>query len=183
MNKQILTKVTNQADLKNHYVFRNGFVFTSVGSETNVFDGIVIRSPETSNVSSPVLGLSEKTLEEHIALVNEYQLEKAVVVANSLEFITRCPSLRFLNIYPSDCADANFDYSPLYQMPNVEYLRCETNYGTQQKLSTTIDCSRISGLRYLFLSDCGHLNFKELNTLESLNINNFKNLKSLEVFS
>ncbi|MBP3327943.1 MAG: leucine-rich repeat domain-containing protein [Clostridia bacterium] len=182
MNNIIKQKITELEDLSNAYIIRDGFVFTSGDEPANVFDSIVIRHPETADTFSPKIGFSSKPLEEHIELINKYQLEKAVVIADSIDFLTQCPSLKYLNIYPSDSADESFDYSPLYSMPEIRCLRCRTMLGLHEKTFTTVDYSQISGLKKIYLSGKGHLNFEKVTSLESLNIDNNKIFKSLTGF-
>lgn len=182
MNNIIKQKITDAEDLSNGCIIRDGFVFTSINQQSNIYDAIVIRNPKSADTHSPMIAFSNKTLDDHIELINKYQLEKAVVIADSIDFLTRCPSLKYLNIYPSDSADESFDYSPLYAMPEIRYLRCRTMLGLHEKSFTTIDYSKINGLKKIYLSGKGHINFEKISSLESLNIyenDNFKSLKEI----
>lgn len=157
-----------------HYIYHDGFVFAAVTEPANVYDGIVIRCPETAKAFSPLFGYSDKTLQEHIDFVNKYQLEKAIIFADSIDFITQCSSLRYIKIFPSDCAANNFDYSPLYNMPEIKYLECRTIYDLKEDRSTTVDYSQIAGLKHLHICGKGHLNVSLVNTLETLHIQSYK---------
>lgn len=183
MNNIIKQKITELEDLSNAYIIRDGFVFTSGDEPANIFDSIVIRYPETADTFSPKIGFSSKPLEEHIELINKFQLEKAVVIADSIDFLTQCPSLKYLNIYPSDSADESFDYSPLYSMPEIKYLRCRTMLGLHEKSFTTVDYSKINGLKKIYLSGKGHLNFEKVTSLESLSADNNRTFKTLKGIS
>ena len=154
-----------------HCVTRRGFVFSSVTGPANVFDGIVIRNPENCDCWSPKMSFSRNTLEQHIDFINHYGIEKAVVIAEDISFISRCPSLKYLEIIPADTAPENFDYSPIYTLPEVRYLFCRTAYGgsTEHK-STTVDYSRITGLLEANVSGQGHLNYNHNIALEYLDL-------------
>lgn len=166
-----------------HCIFRQGYVFTSVTEPANVFDGIVIRNPAKCDCWTPKLNVSEKSLEEHIALVNEYKLEKAVIIAEDINFITQCPSLKYIRITPADSAPENFDYSPLYKMPNLKYLVCRTSYGgIAEPYSTKVDYSNLNNLVEVDIQGKGHLNYKEIVSLESIQISEDKSLKDLQGF-
>lgn len=176
LNK-ILTYSETQG--KNH-IYRDGFVFTAVTEPANIYDGIVIRFPETAKAYSPQYGFSNKSLKEHIDFINDNNLEKAVIIADSIDFITQCPCLKCLRIFPSDCAENNFDYSPLYNMPNIEYLECRTMYDLKEDKSATVDYSQITGLKHLTVCGEGHRNIKSVKALETLSIHSCKSLNSLD---
>lgn len=181
-----MTGLHDVVDSYNYYfcVFRQGFAFTSIDSPVNVLDAIVIRNPEQCNCWSPKKSFSECSLEEHIKLINEYQLEKACIIAEDISFITRCPSLKRIEIMPADSAPDNFDYSPLYDMPSIEFLLCKTAYGgSNEPKSTTIDYSQISGLKEINISGKGNLNCNRAEMLEIINVGQDKWNKNLTAFS
>ncbi len=162
----------------NHCIYRNGFVFTSVTEPANVLDGIVIRNPQNCDCWSPKKSFSECSLEEHIDFINEHKLEKAFVIAEDINFITACPSLKYIIVIPADTAHDNFDYSPLYQMPEIKYLSCATAYGgISEPCAATIDYSKINGLRELDMHGKGHLNYSKIQTLESIKLYENKTIK------
>ena len=178
-----------------HCIDRQGFVFTSITTPANVLDAIVIRNPENSDTFSPKKTYSKKSLNEHIDAINEHNIKKAVIIGQNIDFITRCPTLKYLEIIPADTISGSFDYSPLYQMPKIEYLSCRTTYGTHQKpIDTCIDYSKINGLKTLVINNKSHLNYQQIETLEHLyilnnklvdlsNLGNLKNLIKLELFN
>ena len=172
--------ITDPIDLQRAYTHRDGFVFTALIEPANVFDAIVIRNPEISNCWSPRLGISALSLEEHIEYINKHRVEKAVVIAENIAFITRCPSLSYLQIMPADTAQNGFDYSPLYEMPHMRFLTCATAYGRQEKLQTSIDYSKVKGLKDLSISaSMGDMNYNQVSTLKRIQISHFRG-KSLE---
>lgn len=165
-----LNDIVNNFDL-NYCVYRQGFVFTAIHNPTNVFNGIVIRNPVDCDCWSPKKSFSEHTLNEHISLINNHKLEKATIIAEDIHFITQCPTLKYIEITPADSAKDNFDYSPLYKMPEIKYLMCKTRYGgIDEKKKSCIDYSRISGLKELWADGDGHLNVDRIEGLENLHI-------------
>ena len=88
-------------------------------------DAIVIFHPMEAMIVTPVLIRSKKSLEEHIEYIHDNNIKKAIIVADDIQFLKRCPSLEYLMIFPAiDAKD--FDYSPLYELPNIKWLQCET---------------------------------------------------------
>jgi Leucine-rich repeat (LRR) protein len=176
--------ITNVLDLGKGYVYRHGFVFNAIDEPANVYDGIVLRNPSTCNCWSPKLPFSPHSLEDHIEFINRYNIEKALIIAEDLSFITACPTLKYLRIMPADTASQGFDYSPLYDMPEIRSLDCYTRYGGyNEHLSTTIDASQIRGLRTLYVRGEGCLNFDKIETLETLSISNYNKLEHLRGLS
>lgn len=167
--------------LPNHCVYRDGFVFTCVYKPANIYNGIVIRNPEKCDCWTPKKNFSTRTLAEHIDLINKYKIEKAFIIANDISFIKKCPTLKYIEIVPADTTSDNFDYSPLYDMPNICYLNCRTKYGgSDELLSTTIDYSKINGIRHLHVEGHGHLNYNNQSTLQSVTIIGEKTNKDLK---
>lgn len=175
--------ITNAYDLRNHYIFREGFMFTSVVEPANVFDGIVIRNPSRCPCSSPRFPFSGYSLQEHIDFVNQYGIEKAVVIAENIDFIKQCPSLKYLWIIPADSAEQNFDYSPLYELSEIRSLSSYVIYGEHDEKSTTIDLTKIKGLKYAGVNDKGHLNYQKAPSMEILQIAMLKDFDSLQHIS
>ena len=184
--------IDNLTDLRLHYHYREGFVFTSIMAPANIYDAIVVRYPANAVCWSPKFGYSSKAFEEHLDFINYHKIEKAMIIADDLQFITKCPSLKYLCIVPADSASSNFDYSPLYEMPNIYYLDCRTHYGgSREPLSTTIDCSKIKNLRTLYVRGTGYENVSMVDTLEKLYISDcvissidcYPKLKMLELTS
>ena len=156
------------------YLYRQGFIFAPI-VESNIYNAVVIRHPIDCPLWSPKYGFSEHSLEDHIQFINQYKLERAIVIAEDISFITRCPSLQYLNIIPADTAPDKFDYSPLYNMPCIKHLSCTTAYGgPREHLSTTLDYSRIHGLTNIHVSGKGHLNYHIVDTLGELDISKDK---------
>ena len=177
---QLNEVITDVGVFQQGYIFRQGYMFMPL-LESNVYDAIVIRNPSDCQSWCPQLrAFSGYSLDEHIKLINQYQLEKAIIIAEDIAFITQCPSLKYINIIPADTATDQFDYSPLYEMPNIKNLTCITSYGgPKEHLHTTIDYSKIDGFTQLGVSGNGHLNYNLVRTLEELIISKDKIHKNL----
>lgn len=176
--------VEDRVVLNNEDVYREGFVFSSALNESAfIFDALVIRCPEQCRCFSPQYGASQRSLQEHIDLVNELQLEKAVVIGEDISFLSQCPTLQHLWIHPADSAADHFDFSPLYQMPQVLELGCSTVYGgIRENKKGTVDCSQIPGLRSLYVRGKGMEHFEGLTTLERLSMRERKEFVDLRPF-
>lgn len=167
-----------------HRISRQGYIFTGL-EKANVYNAIIVRNPVDCDCWCPArLGFSKRSLEEHIAFINEHKLERAIIVAEDLQFITQCPSLKYLKIIPADTAPEPFDYSPLYAMPELRYLECATHYGgSSEPYATTIDYAQVNGVRELCIVGDGHLNYQQLGSLEEITLNELKNMRDLQEFS
>lgn len=166
------TIITDAELLAGRTIFRDGFSFTSlanVGNQANVYDAIIIRNPSGAQCFSPKLSCSSKTLQEHIDFVNEHHLEKAVIIAEDISFLTECPSLQFLQIIPADNVK-NFDYSPLYKLKNLAGLNCATEYGLHLSETTQVDYSHFSNVVDLDIAGHGHICTEQLETIRRLNV-------------
>lgn len=163
-------------------IYREGFLFAA-SSKSDVFDAIVIRSPESANCWSPRYPATHNSLEEHIAFINRHHLERAVIIAENLDFLPHCPSLNYLVIIPADTAPKNFDYSSLYQIPEVNYLCCATKYGGRREPhKTQLDYSKVHGLRSVYAVGAGHVNLEKSEDLEILDISGNKSFCDLQKF-
>ncbi len=176
-------EIVDYKALADHYVIREGYVFLALTYPYNVFDAILIRHPQNTTCHSPFLPYPTRNLAEHIALINEFKLEKAVIIARDIEFIETCPSLKHIKIIPSEDAENSFDYSPLYNMPEIKSLWCKTIYGENDQLSTTIDYSKVKGIESFGVYNPGHLNYKNVKTTKSLVLSDYREHNLLNAFS
>lgn len=171
MDADTLSQVIRDLEtLRKGYISHDGFVFSSIRDPANVFDAITIRNPSSARRFFDVDGVSERSLEDHIAFINSHQLTKAYIVADDISFLAKCPTLEHLTIIPSVTAGDGFDYAPLYKMPNLKSLICATHYGTYHKNTTTIDYSKIPGLEYLEVNSNEDLNYHLVSTLKTLHL-------------
>jgi hypothetical protein len=174
--------ITNEDDLSRRYVLRDGFVFSALTSPANVYDAILIKVPNDIRSFYGSQFPTSRTLEEHIDFINKYKIEKATIIADNIEFITKCPTLKYLSIIPGDSVGDGFDYSPLYEMPEIKCLSCETKYGFKEEFKTTVDCARIKGLEDLNAINQYYLNFNTVKTLKDLTLTAYKKEDLSEAF-
>lgn len=174
--------ITDGNILRNGFIIRDGFVFT-IGGNPGVFDTLVIRSPNNSVGPSSRLGFSEKSLEDHIRLVNRYQLTTAKIICKDLSFILECPSLSHISVYPDHEVGDGFDYSPLYQMPHLKQVCCLTRYGFRDEYKCTIDYSKISGIIDIAAAGQGHNGYEMVPSLETLWISNSRKHRDFQEIS
>lgn len=128
--------ISDSQDLARGYRIIDGYVFTSIDEPQNVFDAIVIRCPERCDCWTPKKPFSNHTLSEHIQYIREHRLEKAMVIAESLDFLRECPTLKGLWIKPADTAPENFDYRPIHHL--------SPSYEAQYRLKGTDDWTSAS---------------------------------------
>lgn len=154
-------------------------------------DAIVIFNPADAMVVAPVLLRSRKTLEEHISYVQKNKVKKAIIIAEDIGFLKQCPSLEYLWIIPALAAE-DFDYSPIYELPNIKWLQCETMYGiramydVEEKVKVAnIDYRRLTGVKRLVISGAkGHQNVSAAENVVSLQFNSgFPASKTLSSFT
>ena len=175
--------ITDSRVLANRYILRDGFSFTTITHPGNVYDAIVIKYPQDAPCFSPKIKGSSHSLKEQIEYINRYRVEKALIVAENIDFITMCPTLKHLRIIPADSSANKFDYSPLYKMPQIKSLQCSTVYGFREEFSTCIDCAKINGLEDIHIANSGYENFNTVETLKGLSLSNYEKRDISEVFS
>ena len=170
--------------LNSNGIFREGFFFGCIDYPYNVYDAIVIRCPAAASAWRGLYAVSDRSLQEHIDFINQYQLKKAIVIADTLDFLEECPSLTRFRVIPADTAINHFDFSPLYRRPKIEFFRCDTEYGgLKPDKKTTVDISELPQLEELWIEwDKGTKNFEAATTLRRLIIErrlDFRDLHSI----
>lgn len=133
-------------------------------------DAIVILNPSTVTWEAPLLARSRKSLAEHVQYIQEKQINKAVIVAENIEFVRQCPSLEYLWIIPAWEAEA-FDYSPLYDLPNLHWLDCQMVYGPRDNRIANFDFSRLYAIETLHIrGKKGNQNLNKLHGLKDVSL-------------
>ena len=181
MIKKLNEPVTDIHVLSQGFILRDGFAFV-LGDKPAVYDTLLIRWPADA-VGTPKFAKSSRTLEEHIQLINQHKLETARIICRDLSFITQCPSLTKVSIHPDDMGFDDFDYSPLYTMPNLKSVCCITKYGIKEQYKTDIDYAKLRNLREVRIAGLGHKNYETLSLLESLWISNCKKHRDFKEIS
>lgn len=175
--------ITDSKILTNRCILRNGFSFTAITHPANVYDAIVVKYPQDVPCFSPRINGSSHSLKEQVEFINRYRIEKALIIAENIDFITMCPTLKHLRIIPADSSADNFDYSPLYKMPQIKSLQCSTVYGFREEFSTCIDCAKINGLEDIHIANSEYKNFNTVETLKGLSLSNYEKRDLSEAFS
>ena len=67
---------------------------------------------------------TERTIEEHVKFINENNVERVDVFTESIEFLKECPGIKAASVYVPLCVEKEFDFSPLYEMENLEAVDC-----------------------------------------------------------
>lgn len=166
--------ITDSRILANRYILRNGFPFTAITHPANVYDSIVVKDTKDASCFSSRINDSSHGLKEQVDFINRYRIEKALIIAENIDFITNCPTLKHLRIIPPDDCGNNFDYSPLYEMPQIKSIQCATVYGKKEEFCTQIDCAAINGLESVHVTNDGYKNYNTVETLKSLGLTDYK---------
>ena len=116
--------ITDSRVFSQFCILRNGHEFKPLTFPANVYDALVIKSPPEATCVYPPIVHTGHSLSEQIDFVNRYKIEKAIVVADNISFITKCPTLKYINVIPMNGSGNNFDFSPLYKMPEIKTLCC-----------------------------------------------------------
>lgn len=161
-------------DLAQGFTIFDDFAYGAATHPANVHDALLIKCVGRSDVWFPKLATPYHQLDEYIQLINEKNLEKAVVILDDISFLRKCNTLKHLRIFPSFQAGDRFDFSPLYDLPEVKSLDCQTRYGDREQYCGIIDYSKIKGLIDLHVTVTkGTKEYNKVETLKSLSISSF----------
>lgn len=148
-------------------LYTDDFYFRADGN-TSADDPIVIHNPQDALIVSPVFLRSRKTLDEHIRFIQEHQYRRAFLVGNDISYITQCPSLEAVKVYPSVDVQ-QFECSPLYELPNLQSLFCQTMADDDKNKIADVDYSRFRGLKTLYISGAkGHHHVSQAVSVQNL---------------
>lgn len=178
MLDRIKEQITDHNLLREGFVIHDGFVFIPGQTNSPIFDRLLIRIPQRARSDHWEPGYSCRTLEEHIALINELNLEKVKLICADISFLQDCPSLKDISVSPSLDASSNFSYESLYCLSGVTALACQTQYGDRLQYQAPIDYSRFSTLEDLEMVGEGHIGFEQVRTLKRLWISSNKSVQS-----
>lgn len=160
-------------------VNRSGFKFVG-GGKLYIYNNLLVYSPDSARADAGYYGPPGRTLEEHIALINTMDLEKATIIADDLRFLPRCPSLKNISINHAKGIDHELDFSPLYELPQVESVSIAApNMGLSKGPAIHIDFTRLAGLRSVSVCTNDVYNYHLVPTLEKLWHSNDKRHRDL----
>lgn len=174
--------ITDPYILREGYIIRDGFVFTS-GQENAIYNRIVVRHPQRARADETRMGYSYRTLDEHVELINTYQIESALLICKDLSFISSCPSLKDISVCPSYDADESFDYTMLKNIPHLKTLACRTTFGDYNQHHAEVDYSSFSELENISMVGSGHKGFGKLPALTTLWFSGNKSIRDLTSIS
>lgn len=147
-------------------VYRGGFQFAGTG-EMYIYDALVVFSPDGSRCGGYYS--HHRTLEECIALINRFQLEKVIIIGDDLSFLSRCPSLKDIWIKYPYGAEKCIDFTPVYQMDHVRTFSCTAPpKDIPRKFIRPIDYTQMNGLQHLSVYGEKNSNFNLVPSLETL---------------
>ena len=125
-----------------------------------------------------VVNNGAKSLEEYQKYICTHGIEKAEIIMPDLKILKLCPSLKYLNIFPIYTADKKFDFSPLYEVPEIKALNCQNRYEDSYQYLSELDYLKVRGLISLFVDvNSKTLNYNKVETLRSLSIGSYKGKK------
>ncbi len=167
--KELDTPIEDPYVLYYGFLIRDGFVFI-LGDKPGVFDTLQIRWPQDATAMGARMGMSTRSLEEHIQLIQSCKLRKVKVICRDLSFLRQCTELRQVTVVPADDSGPNFDYSPLYEMPQLECVNCRTEYAPREQYRTALEYRRFAALRAISAAGPGHIGFEEVPGLRKLSL-------------
>lgn len=157
------------------YTIINQYAFTSITHPSNVHDAIIVKCSGLSDCEAPQYDIPYHTIEEYKEFINKNKIKKAIIILDNISFIKECPSLKFIKVIPSYQATDLFNFSPLYELPEIKSLSCQNQYGSREQYISEIDYSRVHGLINLSVNvNKKTLNYNKIKTLKSLAVGGFK---------
>jgi hypothetical protein len=183
MTQVVISKVTVGESTKG-YTVRDGYVYGSCTWPLNIHDALVVKKLGISHtIYNYFREQSSHSFDEHIKLINDVKIEKAIIFSDEIGFINRCPELKHVRIIPAESSGNGFDYSPLYSLKNLLSVSCTTEYGRNLELKTKVDYSKFqSKLQKISVDGNGHINFNHLPELRSLSVGLYNGVSLDEYF-
>ena len=122
---------------------------------------------------------TERTIEEHVKFINENNVERVDVFTESIEFLKECPGIKAASVYVPLCVEKEFDFSPLYEMENLEALDCgaESLAGAPRVNKFFVDFTKMKHIKQIRISLINFrrgTGFQKVKDLELLRISSYK---------
>lgn len=158
---------------------RFGFHFTTsvISTETGKLLFLVVKMKGRSSVEYPRLSVWEYSEEEYVSFIQERQIKAAMVLLDDFSFLSRCPSIEMLDLYPSYQAPNHISFDPVYEMPALRMLEPTTVYGYDDCHWSEFDCGKLKSAPTLewFGASCkkGIRNIGALSGLKSLLLSSY----------
>lgn len=133
-------------------MLRDGYAFTALTRE-DICDALIIRETPTASCVYPPYSAGTRTVEECVDYINANQVESAVVIANDLSILKRCPSVRHFVFYPNRENGGTPQLSYLSMLPGIRSFHAGAD-----------------GVDELYTGGTSPLVFQKLKTLKQLNM-------------
>ena len=89
MQSDVLKEVIDDSVLLSQgYRFYEGYIFVAIREPANVFDAILIRNPSSAQNFMDAYPFSSHSLNGHINFINEHKIDKALIIADDISFIS-----------------------------------------------------------------------------------------------
>lgn len=170
MINQLKETIDDVNILSNRMIYRSGFAFTSITYPVNIFDSVIIKLERFESFTEFDKLTNLHSINEYIQLVNNFQLEKAILIGNDLSFLESCPTLKHLMILPSMKEEISYKY--LYNHPELRSIVWKIDHLRNSAFKDETDYSRIYGLVQLNAESKTNESFKNVTTLRSLSVYN-----------
>lgn len=97
---------------------------------------------------------TERTIEEHVKFINENNVERVDVFTESIEFLKECPGIKAASVNVPLCVEKEFDFSPLYEMENLEAVDCgaESLAGAPRVNKFFVDFTKMKHIKQIKIS-------------------------------
>lgn len=124
--------------------------------------------------------VGKHSVADYVAYINEHQIEQALIAMPDLDFLSECPSLKYLRIGMPSTKTKDYDFSPIYNLPEVRSLAvvsevCILNLFKMEEIPA-IDYSRVKGMVALSVTaNHGSKNYESISSLKSLRIGGYTN--------
>ena len=165
---------------------RYGFHFTPTKLTTKSGEPmfLVVKMKGRSTVEAPRLMVWEHSEDEYVSFINEKQIKAAMVMLDDFSFLTKCPDIEMLDLFPSLQAPNHISYEPIYQMPSLRFLGPQTVYGYDDRYWTELDCGKLASASKLefFAASCrrGINNISALTGLKTLHLSSYNKANNLK---
>lgn len=134
-------------------VIRDGFAFAPLIND-GICDALIVRETLDATCVYEPYSIGSRTLEECIEYINSHNLESAIIIANDLSFLNKCPSIKHFVFY--------LNLGNL-QMPKMSYLSMLPGV-------RSFRVGGFEGVDELYTGGRSSLVFQKLKTLKNLNM-------------
>lgn len=164
------SRIESIDDLGRGYINRDGFIFKAL-DHPRVFDAIVIKSPSATACPLYYQIRPERSIDEHIEFINKYGVKKAVVLADDISFLANCNGIEAIELIA--IGQKGYDFSALYSMPKLRYLRFPIMPSDGIATKEKPDYAKLGALEELYVCDIAQ-GLTDAKSLCKLSVTNVK---------